>query len=301
MSSQNEAELKSADKNYVSLENQEIRAPNITDESREWEKQTITNRFMFYKIFSSYPDACKRLLEILLGIKIAKIEYPLGEKDFEADIDSHAIRVDIYTEDENRVYDIEMQSEFEDDLPERARYYQALMDIDKLKAGEPYKNLKDSIVIFICKFDPFGARKPKYEFRNLDVSDRKTELGDRTTKIFFNVKEYDKITGDEELKSLLKYFSENRSGDNFTDSLDNLVAVARRNAQWRQTFMTKERFEYYAEKHGYKRGIAQQKAEDEKLLQQTVAQVTAQKDTELSRQAEEIAALKAQLAEALKK
>lgn len=294
MHTQTEAEQKSADKIHASLENQEICEPDIADESREWEKQTITNRFMFYKIFSSYPDACKRLLEILLGIKIAKIEYPLGEKDFEADIDSHAIRVDIYTEDENRVYDIEMQSESEDDLPERTRYYQALMDIDKLKAGEPYKNLKDSIVIFICKFDPFGTRKPKYEFRNLDVNDRNTELGDRTTKIFFNVKEYDKITGDEELKSLLKYFSENRSGDNFTDSLENLVSAARHNAQWRQTFMTKERFEYYAEKHGYERGIsqgiAQQKAEDEKLF----AQFASQKD-------EEIAALKAQLAEALKK
>lgn len=47
------------------------------------------------------------------------------------------------------------------------------------------------------------------------------------------------------------------------------------------------------EAFGLAQGIAKQKAEDEKLLQQTVAQVTAQKDAE-------IAALKAQL-ESMKK
>ncbi len=261
--------------------------------SHAWEKQTITNRFMFYKIFSSYPDACKRLLEILLGIRIAKIEYPLGEKDFEADIDSHAIRVDIYTEDESRVYDIEMQTAFEADLPERARYYQALMDIDKLKSGEPYSSLKDSIVIFICTFDPFGKSKPKYEFRNIDAEDKKTELGDRTSKIFFNTEEYDKITGDRELKSLLKYFSSGRNESEFTDSLDTLVDTARRNAQWRHTYMTKERFEYYAEQRGRREGKAQQKAEDEKILQESVSQISAQKD-EINRLLEEIARLKAE-------
>lgn len=49
------------------------------------------------------------------------------------------------------------------------------MDVDKLKSGEPYKNLKDSIVIFICTFDPFSAKKPKYEFKNIDITNGKIE------------------------------------------------------------------------------------------------------------------------------
>lgn len=263
-------------------------APRI----KPWSEQTITNRFMFFKIFSSYPDACKKLLKVLLGFKIARIEYPLGEKDFEADIDSHAIRVDVYTEDENHVYDLEMQTEFEGDLSKRARYYQALMDIDKLKSGEPYEKLKDSIVVFICTFDPFrhiSEKKAKYVFQNLDVENIMNELNDRTTKIFFNVQEYAKITDDEELKRLLKYFSSSKTESEFTSSLDKLVKIARHNSEWRQTYMTRGRFEYYAEKHGYEKGvsigidkgIAKQKAEDEKQIQQ---------------QAAEIARLKAQLA-----
>lgn len=75
-----------------------------------------------------------------------------------------------------------MQTTIEDDLSERARYYQAMMDVDSLESGKPYKDLKNSIVIFICTFDPFEKRRPKYEFRNIDVHDHETELNDRTTK-----------------------------------------------------------------------------------------------------------------------
>lgn len=268
---------------------------NLYEKIPDWSQQNITNRFMFFKIFSTYSTACKRLLEILLHTKIAKIDYPLGEKDFEADIDSHAIRVDVYTEDKNHVFDIEMQTTLEDDLPERSRYYQALMDVDKLKSGEPYKNLKDSIVIFICTFDPFDSKKPKYEFKNIDITNGKLELGDRTTKIFFNVNEYDKIKDDKELKSLLKYFSSNTSESSFTNSLNELVKKARHNAQWRQSYMTQERFEYYAKQQGIREGIEQgfaqgiikQKAEDEKLL--------ANKNEENARQALEIKKLQEEI------
>lgn len=257
---------------------------------KDWSEVTITNRFMFYKIFSTYPDACKKLLEILLGFKISKINYPLGEKDFEADIDSHSIRVDVYTEDEKNVYDIEMQAEYEDDLPERSRYYQALMDIDKLKAGEPYKNLKNSIVIFICMFDPFDKRKPFYYFKNVDIVDFETELGDRTEKIFFNVNEYDKIKEDGSLKSLLKYFSSGKIESGFTNSLERFVKIARHNAQWRQSYMTRERFEYYAKKH--------QKEEDEKEMAEMNAKMiklNSQKNAEIELLKRKVAELEAKL------
>ena len=285
----------------------QVRQKNFHEEIQDFSELDITNHFMFFKIFTTYSAACKRLLEILLGTKIAKIDYPLGEKDFEADIDSHAIRVDVYTEDDNHVYDIEMQTTLDDDLPERSRYYQALMDIDKLKHGEPYKNLKDSIVIFICKFDPFGKKKPKYEFKNLDIADGKTQLGDRTTKIFFNVNEYDKIKEDGELKSLLKYFSSKKSESSFTNTLNELVKQAQHNTQWRQTYMTKERFEYYARQQGIREGIAQgitqgfaqgiqqQKAEDERLLKNKDALLNS-KDAENAMQALKIKKLQEEIA-----
>lgn len=280
---------------------------NNTNEFKDWSEQDISNGFMFYKIFTTYPDMCKKLLEILLGLKIAKIEYPEGERIFNIDAQAHSIRLDIFTQDKNHVYDIEMQTSSESDLPERARYYQGLMDTATLKTSEPYENLKDSILIFICKFDPFKKGKAKYEFRNIEVTDKETELGDRTKKIFFNTLMYDKIQNDDELKGLLEFFNSNKAETRFTSSLENLVNIAKHNSQWRQTYMTIERFQYYATKEGLKRGMEQglqqglekgmqqglekgmqkQKAIDEKII--------AQKDKEMAELRAEIEKLKAQL------
>lgn len=261
----------------------------IKHQVKDWSEATITDRFMFYKIFSTYPEKCKRLLEILLGFKISRIEFPQGERVFQIDAEAHSIRLDIFTQDKNCIYDIEMQTTDEEELPERARYYQGLMDSSTLKPGEPYKNLKDSIVIFICLTDPFSQGRAKYEFRNLDIEDTKTELGDRTRKLFFNASRYDKITGDAELKNLLEYFSSSKTQSKFTSSLEELVKIARHNEQWRQTYMTLERYKYYAEREGrregYKagkeegyqkgmeKGIALQKAEDKKQLAQKDARI----------------------------
>lgn len=258
-------------------------------EIESWDSLTITNRFIFNKVFTTNPDVCKKLLEILLGIKIARIEPPQGEYVIEGSIENRAVRFDVYTEDENHLYDIEMQTTKADDLPERARYYQSLMDMDSLQAGRPFKDLKDSIVIFICTFDPSDKKKPKYVFKNLDVSDSKTELNDRTTKIFFYVDAYDKITNNENLKGLLQYFSQNKSTTKFAGNLKKLVKIAKKNERWRQEFMEYERWKYYTEQEGVKKGIqqgaVQQKAEDEKIFMQ--------KDAEIQRLKEELAKLKA--------
>ena len=41
------------------------------------------------------------------------------------------------------------------DLSKRSRYYQGMIDLNSIEKGELYNDLKDSIIIFICKFDPF--------------------------------------------------------------------------------------------------------------------------------------------------
>ena len=48
-----------------------------TDElslKEKWEKATIANNFIFYKVMHNNPDVCKELLEILLEIKIDHID-----------------------------------------------------------------------------------------------------------------------------------------------------------------------------------------------------------------------------------
>ncbi|MBQ0052742.1 MAG: hypothetical protein KBT11_11875, partial [Treponema sp.] len=93
---------------------------NTFDDFQPWETITLSNRYMFYKIFTHYPDKLHRLLEILLKIKIDHITPPEGEKNFETDPTAKSIRLDVHTKDKNRVYTVEMQNATESDLPKRA-------------------------------------------------------------------------------------------------------------------------------------------------------------------------------------
>ena len=120
----------------------------LTPEEK-WEKATIANNFIFYKVMRNHPDVCKELLEILLEMEIDHIEMH-GEKIIETDFDSKSIRLDVYAKDNKQAFNIEMQAADTKELPERARYYQGVIDVDSLNAGQPYKELKDSYVIFIC-------------------------------------------------------------------------------------------------------------------------------------------------------
>ncbi|MBR4449640.1 MAG: Rpn family recombination-promoting nuclease/putative transposase [Treponema sp.] len=204
-----------------------------------WQKATLANRFLFYKIFTHYPDMCKKLLELLLHIEIDKIEPPEGEKSFEIDFDSKGIRLDIYTKTDGQVFDVELQAVDTKELPQRARYYQSLMDIDNLQRGHTYSELPDSYVLFICMEDIFGEGLPVYAFENICAEDNSIKLGDGTQKIFFNVKSYAKIQNEEERK-FFEFLYGGKAQTDFTKNLDRLVTQAKHNAQWRHQYMTWE-------------------------------------------------------------
>lgn len=101
------------------------------------------------------------------------------------------IRLDVYTKDQKRIYDAEMQKRNHHsleklELPKRSRFYQSTMDTDHLSKGKTYRELPEGKVLFICTFDPFGLGYGKYSFQNLCVEDRELCLEDGTEKIFYN-------------------------------------------------------------------------------------------------------------------
>ncbi len=97
------------------------------------------------------------ILERALGIKISHIEYPKSQETIDISADAKSVRLDIYVEDgNNTVYNIEMQTTENKNLPKRTRYYQGMIDLNILEKGENYKDLKRSFVIFVCTFDLFG-------------------------------------------------------------------------------------------------------------------------------------------------
>ncbi len=118
---------------------------------KQWEELTIQDNFLFQKVMQN-QRICKYLIEKILGIRIEKITFPEGEKSIDNRYDSKSIRLDVYVHDENgHVYDIEMQctNGSEGELPKRTRYYQGMIDMDELKKGQYYTELKESFIIFI--------------------------------------------------------------------------------------------------------------------------------------------------------
>jgi predicted transposase/invertase (TIGR01784 family) len=209
----------------------------------KWKNATIANNFIFYKVMRNNPDVCKELLEILLQINIDHIEMKT-EETVEVDFGKKGICMDVYALGANNAFDLEMQTSDKGNLPERARYYQGILDVQELNSGADYKTLKDSYVIFICVPDIFGKGLAKYTFENMCIENPDIKLNDRTYKLFFIADNYDKIL-DEKQKAFLKLVispdDSKKQKDSFTEKLIKLVEEAKINSQWRKQFMEWER------------------------------------------------------------
>ena len=200
------------------------------------EELTITDDFMFGAVMRN-PRHCKPLLELILNIKIRKIEYPELQKTVDERFDSRGIRLDVYVEDDrNTVYDVEIQTSRFQNLPKRMRYYQSMLDIHSLNSGENYQRLKKSYIIFICTFDPFYAGRYLYTFENRCLEDSNLALGDETAKLVLNTKgQLGEIS--EELKQFLRYMDGQSPESKYAKELETAVTEIRTDEKWRRDFM----------------------------------------------------------------
>ena len=205
--------------------------------TKEWTELGISNDFLFGKIMRD-PELCKELLEVILNVPIARVEYPEEQKTIDISQDARSVRLDVYVADgNNTVYDIEMQTVQEKDLPKRSRYYQGMIDLSLIEKGEPYNHLNRSYVIFICTFDAFGKEESVYTFENMCKEVENLPLGDETHKIFLNAQGASKNVSPQ-LKAFLQYVAGNLSEDPFVKKLDNAVIKAKNNEEWRREYMT---------------------------------------------------------------
>ena len=202
-----------------------------------WEDLTFANNFLFCKILESEPELCRQILEMLLNIEIEKLEPIQAEHTMLETMDSKSVRFDVYAKDDKRIFDIEMQTTANTNLPKRARYYQSVIDMDNLSKGENYTMLKDSYVIFLCLRSPFKKKQPVYFFENICRDDSEIKLNDKAYKVFFNVAEYAKMESDE-VKSFFKFLAGQKAESSLTKSIEEKVTFAKKNMGWRKQYMT---------------------------------------------------------------
>ena len=226
--------------------------------AEKWEKLTFADNYIFCKVMETNPDVCKEMLELLLNIKIERIEIPKTEYTIKTDYDSRGIRLDVYVKDETgRCFDIEIQTSVEKELAlaKRTRYYQGLMDVDSVFTGINYKNLNETYVIFLCLGDAFDFGLPVYTFENVCTENPKVKMNDGTHKIFFNAQKYDTMNS-EELKSFFKYLCGKEPSSDFSEKLSAIVKRIKMNARWRHEFMTwQDEIEFQAKKASEERAV----------------------------------------------
>ena len=231
---------------------------------KKYEELELRDDFMFSRIMSN-PKFVKPLLETILGVKIRKIVYPQTQKTIDLSLQAKGIRLDVYVEDDqNTVFNLEMQTSDGANLPKRMRYYQGMIDLNILDKGQDYTTLKKSYVIFICTFDPFGEGRHIYTFCNTCQENTALTLDDDAVKIILSTKgTMDDVSP--EMKRILDYIDGKGASDKFTEELEEAVRSACQNERWRLDYMTLE-YEYrqrYLEgkEEGREEGRAEGRAE----------------------------------------
>lgn len=230
---------------------------------KKFEELTFHDDYMFCAVMKN-KEHCKRFLEVILGIDIRDIEYTESQKYIDSDSNSKTIRLDVYVnDDEGTVYDLEMQNGKIIYLPKRLRYYQGNIDLGLLSQGERYEDLRKTVIIFICRYNPFekqGVNLPVYTFKSLCVENTSVVLEDDTTKIVINTKGDMSDTSDE-FKHLMKFIDSGIAEDGFTNQLNNEVVNIRHNQKRRLEYMTLERKFYEIESEARAEGRAEGKNE----------------------------------------
>ncbi|EEU30514.1 hypothetical protein HMPREF0501_00892 [Limosilactobacillus coleohominis 101-4-CHN] len=198
---------------------------------------SIQDDYVFGSVMSN-AKLCHHLIQLILPeLKIQRIEFPTLQKAVQEDPHSHGVRFDVYTEDQNAVYEIDMQVRHTKGLPKRVRYYQGRIDAELLNHGDQYDLMKRTYVIFICPFDPYGKGLYKYEFRNFCVNAKELEMHDGRTAIFLNTKGCQNDVS-KDLQNFLHYVdNKDVKNDRYVDELQSYLGQLSRDRKWRNGYM----------------------------------------------------------------
>ncbi len=116
----------------------------------------------FFSVIMEHNDAAEYLLTQLLGKPIKVIENKTQYSIRNAE--GHSIVLDaIVKDEENNIYDVEVQVGDRKNHERRIRYYRTAIDWSYLEKGKDYSELPELYMIFISDFDPFAMNKVHYE------------------------------------------------------------------------------------------------------------------------------------------
>ena len=229
----------------------------------------FTDDFVFCHILIENPDLCKRITELAIGREIKEIVSIQDQKDIRESVDGKGVRFDVVFEDEEEtIYDIEMQQSDQMNLAKRTRYYQSMIDLESLKRGARYNDIKDGYIVFICTFDPFKKGLHRYVAKTAIESHPDIQFDDGMEKIFLNAEYKEDLSGEKSgVREFLDYVRMGLVSTPLTEDIDCARERILNSTERREEFMTLlEKFDLYEAKgreKGHAEGIAEERARAE--------------------------------------
>ena len=136
-------------------------------------------------VFDGDNKTVALLLNIILNRSDFEVIEVIAQRSYNNLLD-RSIRLDIFAKDSSgKVYNIEVQRNYEGADIRRARYNSSMIDTRLLSRGQKFSELADSYVIFITESDVIGTGLPLYEIDRV-VKQTGTYFGDGSHIIYVN-------------------------------------------------------------------------------------------------------------------
>ena len=138
-------------------------------------------------VFDRNIEATELLLNVILQRDDLKVLEAVAQREYKNLLpDGRSLTIDIYAVDkEEKVYDIEVQRAPSGADVHRARFHSSMIDTKMLKAGQDFKKIHDSYIIFITASDVLGAGCPLYHVKRM-IEETNTYFGDGSHIIYVN-------------------------------------------------------------------------------------------------------------------
>ena len=204
---------------------------------KRYEELTFTDDFMFCKVLEQDEELCRELVEVILDTKIEIVKGVRRQQPIEITPDGRGVRLDVRMEGDDTIYELEMQNGHRAHLPKRARYYQALTDLDMMERGTKYPDLQDSVLIFICTFDPLGQGRSRYIVKRTVEDEPDLEYNDGARIVYLSALPGGRDQLSDGLKAFLDYVGGEAPNSGFTRRVDEAIQRARSQREWRKEYM----------------------------------------------------------------
>ncbi|MEN2380553.1 Rpn family recombination-promoting nuclease/putative transposase [Lactobacillus helveticus] len=182
----------------------------------------MTRDLILGHVFSKTENCLRLLQSILPDLGITEVEVT-PQKQLNKNLLEKNVIMDLCAKNKDgKIFDVKMQTTKQKWPGVRFRYYQSITDQDSLKPGEDLDQIRETYIIFIYPFDPFG--EGKYIYEGMFLLDKDNPDSQANTKIHWisiNARGYKgQITP--ELKEFLDYikYGLTKDSSNFIKKID---------------------------------------------------------------------------------